>query len=61
MKLPVGTVGYLVDSQLGSMVQWQHVSNGWRVFLAEIKVVDFANALSFVSEKTLFTICMVGL
>ena len=38
IQLPVGTIGHLMDTQYGAMVQWQKSVNGWRVLLAELKV-----------------------
>ncbi|XP_039272759.2 nucleoporin NUP188-like [Styela clava] len=36
-KVPMGTVGNLIDTQLGAMVQWQTNVNGWKFFQAEIE------------------------
>lgn len=40
IKIPTGTVGHLVDTQLGAMVQWKTSVNGWKIFLAEIQVFE---------------------
>nr|CAB3264507.1 nucleoporin NUP188 homolog [Phallusia mammillata] len=37
VKLRVGTLGQLVDSQQGELVQWQQSIDGWKVFDAEIQ------------------------
>ncbi|CAK8673992.1 unnamed protein product [Clavelina lepadiformis] len=39
VRIPHGTVGQLVDSHCGAMVQWQHQVDGWKFFLAEIQSV----------------------
>lgn len=38
VKISAGTVGQLVDSPIGAIVQWQNPINGWKIFNAEIEV-----------------------
>lgn len=39
LKISAGTVGQLVDSPIGAIVQWQNAANGWKIFHAEIESI----------------------